>query len=100
MSELAGIKSRTVQRLEAGQSFSLDTRRAVALAFDFEDLDWLSKPFPSPDEAELRARHEAFEREHLVLDAKPVDGRGLMVTMIDHGCNGVAATGLSELPAG
>ncbi len=100
LAELAGITSRTVQRLEAGQPSNLDTRRAVARAFDFEDLDWLNKPFPFPDEAELRARHEAFEREHLVLDAKPVDGRGLMATLVDHGCNGIAATGLSELPAG
>lgn len=100
LAELAGVTSRTVQRLEAGEPSSLDTRRAVARAFRFEDVDWLNKPFPFPDAAALQARREAFEREHLVLDARVVDGRALMAMLVDAGCDCLAGSGLSELPEG
>lgn len=48
----------------------------------------------------MRAQRETFERNHLVLEAKIVDGRGLMAPMIDVGCDSLAATDFSELPEG
>lgn len=100
LAELSGLTSRTIQRLEAGRPSSLDTRRAVAQAFRFEDMDWFSKPIAVPTGDELTAQRQAFDRDHLVLDAKLVDGRGLLALMIDHGCDSLAGTALSELPLG
>lgn len=100
LAELADVTSRTFQRIEAGQPSSLDTRRAVARAFHFEDTDWLNKPFPLPDEAALKAQRKVFDREHVVLDARLVNGRELMAVLIDEDCGCLVGTGLSELPEG
>ena len=97
LAELAGVTPRTLQRLEAGQPASLDTRRAVTRAFGVEDLDWLSKPMLMPTAEELEKQRQAFDREHLVLDARVVDGRGLMSVLIDEDCGALAGTGLSQL---
>lgn len=100
LAELAGVTPRTVQRLEAGQPASLDTRRAVGHAFHFDDADWLSKPMLLPTTEELQAQKEAFDREHLVLDARVTDGRGLMAILVDQDCGALAGTGLAELERG
>ena len=100
LAELAGVNARTIQRLEAGQSSSLDTRRAVGSAFRFEDIDWLNKPMPIPTQEAIQAQRAAFDRDHLVLDAQVVDGRGLMAVLIDQDCSALAGTGLSELDPG
>ncbi len=99
LAELSGLTPRTIQRLEAGQPSSLDTRRAVGRAFRFEDIDWLSKPLAVPTQEQLRARREAFEREHLVLAAEPVDGRKLAAMLVDGAGFGAIGPGsLGELP--
>jgi transcriptional regulator with XRE-family HTH domain len=99
LAELSGLTVRIVQRLEAGQPSSVDMRRAVARAFQVEDLDWLSRPMLVPTEEQLAAQKEEFERNNLVLDAKVVDGRGLIAVLLD-GCDSLGATSLSDLPAG
>lgn len=80
LAELSGLTPTTVQRLGAGMPSRLHTRRAVTWVFGLEDTDWLSKPLPIPTGKEIRAQREAFERNHLVLEAKLVDGDGLMAT--------------------
>lgn len=50
----------------------LDTRRALARAFEFEDVDVLNKPFTIPTEGELKAQKEKFDREHATLNALPL----------------------------
>lgn len=100
LAELSGLTPRTVQRLKSGQPSSLDTWRAVAGAFGFEDLDWFSKPLPILTKEQAEAQCQAFGRDHVVLDARLVDGQGLMAMMVDIGCDSLAATGLSELPEG
>lgn len=100
LADLSGLTSRTVQRLEAGQPSSLDTRRAIARAFGLEDLDWLSKQMLLPTADDLEKQRQAFDREHLVLDARVVDGRGLMAVLLDQDCGALAGTGLAELEPG
>ncbi len=100
LAELAGVTPRTIQRLEAGQPASLDTRRAVSRAFGVEDLDWLSKPMLMPTAEDLEKQRQAFEREHLVLDARVVGGRELMAVLLDEDCGALAGTGLAELEPG
>lgn len=50
LAEISGLNVRTIQRVEQGLAASLDTRRALAGAFEFEDQDVLNKPFAIPTE--------------------------------------------------
>ena len=80
LAELSGLTPTTVQRLEGGYALQAPHRRAVTWVFGLEDTDWLSKPLPIPTGKEVGAQRKAFERNHLVLEAKLVDGDGLMAT--------------------
>lgn len=72
LAEISGLNVRTVQRVEQGLSASIDTRRALASAFEFEDIDALNKPFTIPSEEELKAAKEKFDLEHVTLTASPL----------------------------
>lgn len=72
LAAISGLNVRTIQRVEQGQAASLDTRRALARAFDFEDIDALNKPFAIPSEEEVKAAKEKFDREHITLEAIPL----------------------------
>ncbi|MBN8713854.1 MAG: helix-turn-helix transcriptional regulator [Xanthomonadales bacterium] len=72
LAAISRLNVRTIQRVEQGLSASLDTRRALASAFDFEDIDALNKPFTIPSEEELKATKEKFDREHVTLTAVPL----------------------------
>lgn len=72
LAAISGLNVRTIQRVEQGLSASLDTRRGLARAFEFEDIDALNKPFTIPSEEELKAAKEKFEQEHVTLTAIPL----------------------------
>jgi len=72
LAEISGLNVRTIQRVEQGLSASLDTRRALASAFEFEDIDAFNKPFTIPSEEELKVAKEKFDREHVTLTATPL----------------------------
>lgn len=72
LAAISGLNVRTIQRVEQGLSASLDTRRALARAFEFEDIDALNKPFAIPSEEELKAAKEKFDQEHVTLTAIPL----------------------------
>ncbi|MFT3760381.1 helix-turn-helix domain-containing protein [Thauera sp.] len=69
LAAISGLNVRTIQRVEKGFPASLDTRRALARAFDFEDIDVLNKPFAIPSEEEAKAAKEKFDQEHVTLTA-------------------------------
>lgn len=97
LSEISGLSARTVQRVEDGQPAALDTRRALASAFGFEDIDALNKPYVFPTEEELKAEKAAFERDNVTLKALPVSGgRDLATLITSHAMDYSAAT--FELP--
>jgi len=78
LATLSGLSVRTVQRVERGEASDLDTRRALAQAFDSEDIDVFNKPHDVPTPEGLKAEKEKFDREHLTLDARVVtSGREL-----------------------
>lgn len=78
LAAISGLSSRTVQRMENGKPSDLDTRRAIARAFEFEDIDILNKPFEIPTPAEFEEARGKFEREHITLKASEVrSGRDL-----------------------
>lgn len=72
LADVAGLSTRTVQRVESGHPSDLDTRRAMARAFGLEDIDALNKPYVIPTPDEIKAQREQFEREHITLDAHPL----------------------------
>lgn len=72
LAEISGLNVRTIQRVEQGLSASLDTRRTLADAFEFEDIDALNKPFTIPSEEEVKVAKEKFDREHVTLTAIPL----------------------------
>lgn len=72
LAEISGLSVRTIQRVEQGQPASLHTLRALGSAFEFDDVDALNKPFSIPNEEQLRAQKERFDREHVTLKALPL----------------------------
>lgn len=72
LAAISGLNVRTIQRVEQGESASFDTRRALAQAFDCEDMDAFNKPFSIPSEEELRAAKEKFDRENITLALSPL----------------------------
>jgi transcriptional regulator with XRE-family HTH domain len=72
LAAISGLNVRTIQRVERGLSVNLDTRRALALDFEFEDIDIFSKPLIIPSEEELKAAQEKFDRNHVTLSATPL----------------------------
>ena len=72
LADVAGLSTRTVQRVETGQPSDLDTRRALARAFEAEDIDLFNKPYVIPTAEELKAARAKFERDHITLDAHPL----------------------------
>lgn len=81
LAELTGLTIRTVQRVEAGQPSSPETRRALARAFEANDIDTFNKPHvhrtPEEFEAQERKRKEDFERKYVTLDVALMTGRGI-----------------------
>jgi len=78
LAEIAGISSRTLQRVEGGQPADFDTKRALARAFDLDDIDVFNKPFAIPTSEELVRRQQEFDSSHITLTARPVEtGRQL-----------------------
>jgi transcriptional regulator with XRE-family HTH domain len=69
LGEISGLSARTIQRVEEGRRSGLDTRRALARAFESEDIDAFNKPYVIPTEAELNAATEKFNQENITLPA-------------------------------
>ena len=62
LAELSDLNIRTIQRVEDGQATNQVTRRALARAFDFPDLDFFIKPKPVPDEVQIRKLVDECQR--------------------------------------
>lgn len=73
LAEISGLSTRTVQRVEEGQTSSLDTRRALAGAFGFEDIDAFNKPYLIPTSEQMAAEKARFEKERVTLKAVPLE---------------------------
>lgn len=99
LAELSGLTVRTIQRVEAGQLSSLDTRRAIARGFQIPNLDVFTKPLSFPTAEELEEQRAAFDREYLVLDAEVVDGRKVVTMLMEgHGYAAIGFGSMAELP--
>lgn len=83
LAELAGLNVRTVQRVENAKSASSDTRRALAVAFEIEDIDAFNKPFAIPTEEELKAEKTRIERDYITLPAIPLSTGRQLATLAE-----------------
>lgn len=77
LAEISGLTARTVQRVEGGEPSSLSTRRALARAFDAEDIDCFNKPHKPVTAKEARASKEKAERETVTLPVHSATGKKL-----------------------
>jgi transcriptional regulator with XRE-family HTH domain len=78
LAELAGINVRSVQRVEAGQPASTETLRAIARAFQAEDIDCFLKTCTIPTKEEIFGERERLERDFVAIDiCSPVTSRDL-----------------------
>jgi len=68
LAESCGVTARTIQRVEKGEPSNFDTRRAIARAFEFEDIDYFNKLHTVPTAEELKAAQEELQKNRLVLD--------------------------------
>jgi transcriptional regulator with XRE-family HTH domain len=66
LAEISGLTERTIQRIERGEPSSLDSRRALARAFKFEDIDCFNKPLKPAEE--VNREFEEFQEQYLTLD--------------------------------
>jgi transcriptional regulator with XRE-family HTH domain len=97
LAELARLTERTVQRVENGEPSSLDTRRALARAFGYEDLDVFDKPWPFPNVEKLKAYSAELEKTTAVVPITRIEDARTLRTMME-GAESSATEELGELP--
>ncbi len=97
LAAIAGINVRTIQRIEQGLPASLDTRRALARAFAFDDIDIFSKPFTIPSEEEAKAAKDKFDKENVTLLASPLT-TGKQLAKLAETCSMDLSVPAFELP--
>lgn len=68
LAEISGLNVRTIQRIERAEPSSLDARRALARAFQIEDIDLFNKPHTFKSEEQIRKEAGEFQRKNVTLD--------------------------------
>lgn len=83
LAEIARVAERTIQRVESGEPSSLDTRRALALAFGYEDLDIFDKPWPLPNIGKLKAYSAELDKTMVVIPITRIQDARTLRTMTE-----------------
>ncbi|MGE5536555.1 MAG: helix-turn-helix transcriptional regulator [Acidobacteriota bacterium] len=96
LAEIARVTERTIQRVENGESSSLDTRRALARAFGYEDLDVFDKPWPLPNVEKLRTYAAQLEKTTAVIPITRIGDARTLRTMTE-GAESSATEEIGEL---
>jgi transcriptional regulator with XRE-family HTH domain len=98
LAEIARVTERTIQRVENGEPSSLDTRRALARAFGYDDLDTFEKPWPFPNVEKLKAYSAELDKMTVVISITRIGDARTLRTMIE-GAESSATEELGELSA-
>lgn len=69
LSELTHLNVRTIQRVENGKGANFDTRRALAIAFESNDIDSFNKSYIFPTLEEAEASKKLNEEKYITLNA-------------------------------
>lgn len=72
LADISGLSPRTVQRVKEGLASSTDTRRALARAFDIEDIDVFNKAHVIPTAEQLAEEKTRFEKERITLQGQRI----------------------------
>lgn len=97
LAELSGLTPRTVQRVEGGEPSSVDSRRALARAFEMDDIDAFNRPQDIPTEEEVRAKAEEIQRTHMALDVEVV-ATGKRLADLVEGLTAIAPDVRDDIP--
>ena len=97
LAEIARVTERTIQRVENGEPSSLDTRRALARAFGFEDLDAFDKPCSFPNVEKLQAYLAELDKTTVVIPLTRIQDARTLRTMTE-GAESSATEEIGELP--
>src|SRR5215471_4354610 len=96
LAEIAGLNERTIQRVENGEPSSPDTRRAIARAFECDDLDVFNKPMRRPNIEKLKAYWAELDKTTIIVPITRIqDARTLR--MMSEAARGFAVDELGEL---
>jgi len=93
LAEIARLTERTIQRVENGEPSSLDTKRALARAFGYEDLDVFDKPQHLPNVEKLKAYAAELERTTVVVPITRIGDARTLRTMTE----GVESSATEEI---
>jgi len=72
LADISGLSARTVQRVEEGLASSTDTRRALARAFEVEDINVFNKAHVIPTAEQLAEEKARFEKERITLQGQRI----------------------------
>jgi transcriptional regulator with XRE-family HTH domain len=95
LAEISRLTERTIQRVENGEPSSLDTRRALARAFGYDDLDMFEKPWPFPNIEKLKAATAELDKTTVLVPITKIDSGRTLRTMIE-GTSSYATEELGE----
>lgn len=96
LAEISGVTERTIQRVENGEPSSVDTRRALARAFKFDDIDTFEKPCPFPNDEKIKAANAELERTTVLIPLVKIDDGRTLRTMVE-GTSSYAMEEIGEL---
>ena len=69
LADISGLTVRTIQRVEKAEPSSIDTKRALARAFEVEDIDAFNKPHSFKTAEQMLKDAEEFKAKNMLLDA-------------------------------
>ncbi|WP_329911891.1 helix-turn-helix transcriptional regulator [Serratia quinivorans] len=79
LAAICDLSLRTIQRVEKGEPSTLDTRRALARAFEANDIDAFNKPINILSDVGIKNEQEKIENSHTSITAtKLTSGRVLL----------------------
>lgn len=79
LAELAGVSSRSVQRVERGEPADVDSLRAIARAFQLDDIDAFLKPVTVPTEEDVAEEQARIKRDYVRVPVQSIHlGRELL----------------------
>ena len=96
LAEITGLNERTIQRVENGEPSSFDTRRAIARAFECDDLDVFNKPVRRPNIEKLKAFWAELDRTTVIVTITRIQDARTLRTMSE-AARGFAVDELGEL---
>jgi transcriptional regulator with XRE-family HTH domain len=99
LAEIARLTERTIQRVENGEPSSLDTRRALARAFGYEDLDVFDKPQPLLNVEKLESYEAELERTTVVIPITRIGDARTLRVMVE-GASSSATEEIGKISAG